>query len=98
MKEPQLGSQLKGRIGDPNRASPYGRWSVAPLTQLKQPQTLLGYSTHAHWTCSHLLHSCSDGWEAKNMHLGTYIMSSAHANLHTEYNHERLRMSGTQLT
>lgn len=49
MKEPQLGSQLKDRTGEPNRASPYGRWLVALLlTQLKQPKTLLGYS----YTCT----------------------------------------------
>lgn len=99
MKEPQLGSQLKGRAGDLNRASPYGRWPVALLrTQLKQPKTLLGYSTHAHWTCSSLQHSWSDGQTAKNMHCGTNILSDAHASLHTENNHERWRLSTTQLT
>lgn len=72
MKEPQLGTQLKGRAEDPNRASPDGRWPVALLlTQLKQSKTLLGYSTHAHWTASSLKHSWSGRQGAKNMHLGT---------------------------
>lgn len=88
MKAPQLGSQLKGRAGDSNRASPYGRWPVALLhTQLKQPKTLFGYSTHAHWTCSSLQHSWYGGEEAKNMHSGTNTLSNVHAGLLAENNH-----------
>lgn len=79
MKEPRLGSQLKGRAGDLNRASPYGRWPVTLLlTQLKQTQTLLGYSKHAHWAWSRLQHSWFDGPEAKYMHSGTNLLSDAH--------------------
>lgn len=93
MKGPQLGFQLKGRARDPNRASPNGRWPVALLlTQLKQPKTLLGYSTHAHWTCSSLQDSWTDGQEAKNMHLGTNILKDAHEKPQTKYSHERLRL------
>lgn len=90
MKESQVGSQLKGKAGDLKGASPYGRWPVALLlTQPKQPKTLLGYSTHAPWTGSSLQHSWSYGQEAKNMHLGTNILSDAHASLHTGNSHER---------
>ncbi|TNN44844.1 hypothetical protein EYF80_044962 [Liparis tanakae] len=83
MKEPRLGSQLKGRAGALNRASPYGRWPVTLLlTQLKQTQTLLGYSKHAHWARSRLQHSWFDGPEAKYMHLGTNLLSDAPSKTH----------------
>lgn len=99
MKESQLGSQLKGRAGDLKGAIPYGRWPVALLlTQPEQPKTTLGYSTHAPWSCSSLQHSWSSLREAKNMHLGTNIVSDAHASLHIGNRHETLRLSMTQLS
>lgn len=96
MKEPQLGSVLKGKAEELNRASPHGRWLVTLLlAQLKQPQTSDGYSTHAHWTSSSLLHSWSEAGEAKNMHFGTNILSDAHTSLQNEDSHEGLKLSTT---
>lgn len=86
MKDPLLGFHLKGRVGHQNRASPYGRWPVALLlAQLKQPKTLLGYSTHAQWTSSSLNHSWSQEGEPRTctwgqiywvMHMQAYKLNT----------------------
>lgn len=84
-KNPNLAPSWKAGLGIWTGQAPMaGGLSPLLLTQLKQPKTLLGYSTHAHWTCSSLQHSWSDGQEAKNMHLGTDILSDAHASFHSE--------------
>lgn len=73
MKESKLGSKLKGWAGDPEGASPDGRWPVALLlTQPKQSQNpALVTPQMQPWTRSSQWHSLSYGQEARNMHLGT---------------------------
>lgn len=87
-KNPNLAPSWKAGLGDPNRASPYGRWPVALLlTQLKQPQN----PAWLLYTCTLDLFQLAAQlvWrtgKAKNMHLGTDIVSDAHARLHTKNN------------
>lgn len=99
MKEPQLGSQLKGRAGDLNRASPYGRWPVAPSSHTTQT------AQNPAW----LLYTCTLDVFQPAAQLVWWTGSQEHAlrDRYTEwctcklslwkYNHER-RLSTTQLT
>lgn len=68
-RTPRVGWRLKGKArGSERGARP--SWQVAAalrLAQLKQPKTLFGYSSHAHWTGSSLRHSWSEGWGSQEL-------------------------------